>query len=341
MRHLFQVLKEHLLAKEDIVMATIVASSGSVPRGAGSRMLVGRDGLLAGTIGGGSVEYRAIQIAGQLLERKESCEHSFVLNREDVSNLGMICGGDVNVFFHYLSCENHALLELLERAENYFERRIDFWMISDLCDGGHFSLYTKADGLFPDANLEEDLISSLSMKPQRFRTESDDYFAEQIGFSGTVYVFGGGHVSQKLVPALAAVDFRCVVLDDREEFVRKSLFPDAVDTILCDFDHLDRSITITDQDFCCVMTRGHSYDTTVQAQLLATPACYIGVIGSRRKKQAVFTRLVEEFGVPEAELSRIVSPIGLEIKAETPAEIAVSITGQMIQVRAEKRGSLR
>ena len=87
------------------------------------------------------------------------------------------------------------------------------------------------------------------------------------------------------------------------------------------------------------MTRGHAYDTIVQAQLLATPACNIGVIGSRAKKDAVYRKLVEEYDVTEQELERIVSPVGLEIKAETPAEIAISITGQMIEVRADRKGA--
>lgn len=116
-------------------------------------------------------------------------------------------------------------------------------------------------------------------------------------------------------------------------------FPGAVETILCDFNHLKQYVSITAADYCCVMTRGHSYDTIVQAQLLATPACYIGVIGSRAKKAAVFRRLIEEYNINEQDLNRIISPIGLEIKAETPAEIAISITGQMIQVRADRKAT--
>ena len=176
---------------------------------------------------------------------------------------------------------------------------------------------------------------------QDHRNETCDLFTEQIGTSGTVYVFGGGHVSQKLVPILASVDFHCIVLDDRPEFTDPALFPDAAETILCDFDHLDQSISITDADYCCVMTRGHAYDTIVQAQLLATPACYIGVIGSLAKRAGVFHRLVEEYGIDERELDRIITPVGLNIKAETPAEIAISITGQMIQVRAERKAAMK
>ena len=89
------------------------------------------------------------------------------------------------------------------------------------------------------------------------------------------------------------------------------------------------------------MTRGHAYDTIVQAQLLATPACYIGVIGSLAKRAGVFHRLVEEYGIDERELDRMITPVGLNIKAETPAEIAISITGQMIQVRAERKAAMK
>ena len=81
------------------------------------------------------------------------------------------------------------------------------------------------------------------------------------------------------------------------------------------------------------MTRGHAYDTTVQAQILKTPACYIGVIGSKAKKAGVYQKLYG-MGFTEADTDRITSPIGLSIKAETPAEIAISIAGQMIMHRA-------
>ena len=314
MRTLFQTIKQQFLEGNDLVLVSVTASSGSTPRGAGSRMLVGKNGRISGTIGGGAVEYRAECMALDILEKKESCEHEFRLNHKDVENIGMICGGDVTAFFQYLDHNDPIIMEI-----------------------SGVSLYSPACGLIGTANVPSSVLSSLSLKPHRYHSEDYDLFSEQIGTSGTVYVFGGGHVSQKLVPILASVDFRCVVLDDRPEFTNPALFPGAVETILCDFNHLDQYVSITAADYCCVMTRGHSYDTIVQAQLLATPACYIGVIGSRAKKAAVFRRLIEEYNINEQDLNRIISPIGLEIKAETPAEIAISITGQMIQVRADRK----
>ena len=341
MRALFQKIKQQFLKGNDLVLVSVTASSGSTPRGAGSRMLVNKNGRVTGTIGGGAVEYRAECIALDILEKKESCEHQFLLNRKDVENIGMICGGDVTVFFQYLDHNDPIIAEITETAEKFYEERRDFWLICDLLTTSGMSLYSPACGLIGNANVPSFVLSSLSAKPHRYRSKDYDLFSEQIGTSETVYVFGGGHVSQKLVPILASVDFRCVVLEDRPEFADPALFPGSVETMLCDFNHLDQYVSITAADYCCVMTRGHSYDTIVQAQLLATPACYIGVIGSRTKKAAVFRRLVEEYGIDEQDLNRIISPIGLEIKAETPAEIAISITGQMIQIRADRKASLK
>ncbi len=341
MRTLFQTIKQQFLEGNDLVLASITASSGSTPRGAGSRMLIGKSGRIAGTIGGGAVEYRAELMAQDILEKKESCEHEFRLNRKDVENIGMICGGDVTVFFQYLDHNDPVISEITETAAKSYEERKDFWLICDLkTTSGIESLQPF---LWPDRKCRCSFIHIIVLICTAMPLSRDDYdlFSEQIGTSGTVYVFGGGHVSQKLVPILASVDFRCVVLDDRPEFIDPVLFPDAVETILCDFNHLDQSISVTDADYCCVMTRGHAYDTIVQAQLLATPACYIGVIGSRAKKAAVFRKLVEEYDVTEQELERIVSPVGLEIKAETPAEIAISITGQMIEVRADRKAAAK
>ena len=96
MRTLFQTIKQQFLEGNDLVLVSVTASSGSTPRGAGSRMLVGKNGRISGTIGGGAVEYRAECMALDILEKKESCQHEFRLNHKDVENIGMICGGDVS-----------------------------------------------------------------------------------------------------------------------------------------------------------------------------------------------------------------------------------------------------
>ena len=102
MQTMLKLIKTRLSAGEDLVLVTIIASSGATPRGAGARMLVGKTGRLRGTIGGGAVEYRSEQIAARVLKERSSLGHDFSLTKDDVQDLGMICGGECNVFFHYL-----------------------------------------------------------------------------------------------------------------------------------------------------------------------------------------------------------------------------------------------
>ena len=132
MRTLFQTIKQQFLEGNDLVLVSVTASSGSTPRGAGSRMLVGKNGRISGTIGGGAVEYRAECMALDILEKKESCEHEFRLNHKDVENIGMICGGDVTAFFQYLDHNDPIIMEITETAEKFYEERKDFWLICDL-----------------------------------------------------------------------------------------------------------------------------------------------------------------------------------------------------------------
>lgn len=271
---LFQEIIRRLTQGESLVLVTVEASSGSTPRGEGAMMLVGGQGRIAGTIGGGAVEYRCEQIAQEALREGRSRVERFQLRPNEVQDLGMICGGDVEIGFRCLA-------------------------------GG-----------------DESAVAWARAEQARLLPP------------GRVYIFGGGHVAQALVPALAAVEFRCVVLEDREDFCRPALFPGVEETRFIRNDDPAVYQDITADDYIAVMTRGHKDDLTVQAHALKTPARYIGVIGSRRKTAAVFARL-KEMGCTDADLARITTPIGLDIKAETPAEIAVSIAAQLIQLRAE------
>ena len=331
MRKMLNIMKDRLSAGEALVLVTVIASSGATPRGAGARMLIGKDGRICGTIGGGAVEYRSEQIAASVLEEKNSLGHDFTLTKDDVQNLGMICGGACNVFFHYLPGGDEHTLNLCVLAENAFQKGSDLWLLTDVSTGGKMGLYTPEEG-YRGLSVPENL--HLSRHPER----TGDIFAEQINSSGKVYVFGGGHVAQELVPVLSHVGFRCVVMDDRPEFTRPELFPGA-ETVICgDLQNIGNYMTIGSEDYVCVMTRGHAYDTVVQAQVLKCRPTYCGVIGSAHKAAGVRKTLKEDYGLVDAELDLVTTPIGLNIKGETPAEIAISIAAQMILHRAERNG---
>ena len=331
MRTMLKTIQERLSDGQDLVLVTVIASSGATPRGAGARMLAGREGRICGTIGGGAVEYRSEQIAARVLEEKCSLGHDFTLTKDDVQDLGMICGGACNVYFHYLPAGDEHTLALCRRAIDAFSAGSDLWLLTDVGPGDSMGLYTPEGG-FWGICVPEGL--TLSRHPER----TGDIFSEQINTSGRVYVFGGGHVAQELVPVLAHVGFRCVVMDDRPEFTEPELFPGAEAVICGDLTRIGDHMTIGGEDYVCVMTRGHSHDTVVQAQVLRCRPAYCGVIGSIHKAAGVRRTLKEEYGLSDEELDLVTTPIGLPIKGETPAEIAISIAAQMILRRAERNG---
>ncbi len=331
MRNMLKTIKYKLEHGQSLVLVTVIASSGATPRGAGARMLVGKEGRICGTIGGGAVEYRSEQIAAKVLVEKTSLGHNFTLTKDDVQNLGMICGGACDVFFHYLPAGDSYTIMLCSEAEAQFQKGSDLWLLTDVSENGRMGLYTEVLGFWGIA-VPENL--ALSRHPER----TGNIFAEQINSSGKVYIFGGGHVAQELVPVLSHVGFRCVVMDDREEFTKKELFPGAEEVICGDLQNIGGYLTIGNDDYVCVMTRGHAYDTVVQAQVLKRRPTYCGVIGSAFKAAGVRRTLKEEYGLSDDALDLVTTPIGLNIKGETPAEIAISIAAQMILHRAERNG---
>jgi len=335
MRTMLKTIHSRLTAGEALVLVTVTAATGATPRGAGARMLVGREGRICGTIGGGAVEYRSERMALQVLEKKVSGQQDFSLTRNDVENLGMICGGAVNVFFHYIPAGDEDTIALAREAEGIFAAGEDLWLLSNIGRGGTLSLYTREGGFF-GAPGPHWLPAQLTRAPKLIRQEGETFCAEQINCAGKVYILGGGHVSQELEPVLTHVGFRCVVMDDRPEFVRRELFPTAEEVRQVDFYHIMEYADIGTEDYVCILTRGHAFDTVLQAQVLKRRPCYVGVIGSRKKAAAVRQVLRTEYGMTEEELDLVTAPIGLDIEAETPAEIAISIAGQMIQLRARR-----
>lgn len=159
------------------------------------------------------------------------------------------------------------------------------------------------------------------------------YLIDPVASTAKVYLFGGGHISQKLVPILSTIDFNCIVIDDRAEFANVRLFPDAEKTIVTDFAELEEQIKIKANDYVVIMTRGHKNDYDVLSQTMKTDACYIGLVGSRTKLGKTRAQLLED-GFSQEDFERIYAPIGTKIKAVTPAELAISIAGELIMVRA-------
>lgn len=335
MKKLFKTMLEKLRNNESLVLCSIIASSGSTPRGSGAKMAVFEDGSTLGTIGGGAVEYESIRLAKEALNERSAFIKGFDLSPNQTAGLGMVCGGSVVVYFQFLPGGDSAAAEIFGHILSLYEKDTDAWLVMQINEGcvSQTGVYERGGGLL-FADMPYDIIKPMLKSRAVLKEGEPQYYAEPLTQAGTVYIFGGGHVSQELVPVIEHVGFKPVVYEDREEFAAPLLFPKAFDTIVAPFDEAEKHIRITDKDYVVIMTRGHQWDYAVIEKAIRTPAAYIGLIGSRHKIAATFKKLTEA-GIPESEFSRISTPIGLPIKGETPAEIAISIAAEMILRRAE------
>jgi len=150
----------------------------------------------------------------------------------------------------------------------------------------------------------------------------------------TVYLFGGGHVSEQVVPLAKRVHFKVVVIDDREMFANRERFPEADEVIVSEFEKCFDRLNIDDSSYVVIVTRGHLYDGFVLEQAVKSDARYIGMIGSKKKIKTLYQNLMQK-GMTKETLDRVHAPIGIDINSETPEEIAVSIVAELIKVRGE------
>lgn len=334
MKQLFFTLLQELEGGRAAVLCGIVASHGSTPRGAGARMLALEGGRTLGTIGGGAVEYRAAQLAGELLAQKRSRFESYRLAPGDAAGTGMICGGDVRVYFQHFDPADLPAREALKNALALLDSTGPSWLVTAV-DGAGWRMGTY-DRTFGLRGLEVPMERLKPLLGSRGLLDGGEtvLYAEPLARSGTVYLFGGGHVARELARILAMTDFRTAVYDQREQMVSREFFPEA-SALLCGpfSEALERTGAIMADDYVVIMTPGHQGDYEVLAQALRTPAKYIGCIGSRKKIAVTRERLLAD-GFSDEDISRVHAPIGLPIGGETPAEVAVSVAAQLIACRS-------
>lgn len=192
----------------------------------------------------------------------------------------------------------------------------------------HFKLNTEEQdaldmGCGGDANVEIQYIDA--SRPEEF--------TEEFHLETTACIFGAGHVGLALEPVLRYVNFRTVVIDDREEYANRERFPEAGDVkVVPDFKHAFEGIETDENSYIVIVTRGHMGDYDVLKEALRQKSAYIGMMGSRKKNAMLFDMLRNE-GYSEDDIARVHAPVGLSIQAETPEEIAISVAAEMIQVR--------
>ena len=187
-------------------------------------------------------------------------------------------------------------------------------------DGGQAQEFWK--------EYEEQLVSCQDTKV--IRIDETDFFVEIYVKNPQLIILGGGHVSQPVAKIGKMLGFHVTVMDDREEFVTKERFPDADRLIQGTYEEIPEKIPVYENAYYVIVTRGHLGDSASARQILKRPYVYLGMIGSRNKVKLTREKLLRE-GFTEDQLNTIHAPIGLPIGGHMPAEIAVSITAEIVQ----------
>ena len=329
-------------AGERVALATLVATRGSTPQKVSARLLVQDHAGFVGTLGGGGVEAEAIREARSRIQegRPVLCEYALATETDE---WGLACGGTMVVFVEPLATPALDWLEPVALA----------------VEGEPLALVTLLDGARPGARLivrEQGVEGSLGESaldeeaaelgrrvlaresPEVATVAGVRAYAEPFGPLPALTIVGAGHVGKALATLGRFLRLRVTVVDDRPEYASRERFPEADEVIVAPVGEAIARSRVTSRTAVVVAMRNHDLDYEAVAAVIRTPARYVGLIGSRRKAILITERLVAE-GVPPERVREIRSPIGLDIGARTPAEIALSILGEWLMLRQGGSGT--
>jgi len=334
---------------QDAALAVITKVIGSTPRAAGTKMIITDNKSIYGTIGGGLGEEIIKRECLKALAAKNSFEYKINLTGDIAAGEGMICGGIMDVFVDYISKDDEYTREVLTRYVDsvHNNEKPVLVTITGLTVGEPMPLGRKAvvsAGGYIFGDLGSSIINSLAIsaagsigkniKPGLVTLPLNEdkqvqFFIDPGVLNPEILILGGGHIALPLVKIASLLGFKVIVVDDRSDFANTSRFPEA-DQVICDsFEQALASLDIGPGTYTVIVTRGHEHDMNCLKMVIERSAAYIGMIGSRKKVKAVMNHLAEE-GTPPDKLAAVFSPIGLDIGAETPEEIAVSIMAEVI-----------
>lgn len=338
-------LHQRLRHNKAVVLVRIIRRQGSAPRGVGSLCMVDADGKSFGSIGGGGLEFKAIEKAKALFNQRVTSRCSVALSAKELSDEGMICGGRVELFLEPILPEDKGAVELFSSLAELLHNGGGGTLMTRVSDGSpalaHEArmLVEKGGGTIGTISGVDFSLPGHAVRARLLATSEKEtaLFIEPIEQDPELLLFGGGHIAAAVSPIARMTGFQVAVLDDRADFANRERFPDADNIYALPYQESFKRITITETSYIVIVTRGHVGDREVLELVLksgGSPA-YIGMIGSVRKRNTLYAEMIRN-GTDEQALSSIHSPIGLDIGAQTPEEIAISIMAEIIRVRADR-----
>ncbi|MEK6612168.1 MAG: XdhC family protein [Gemmatimonadota bacterium] len=316
-------------------LASVVRRRGSLPMSATAKLLVTADGARFGTIGGGCLEAEVMERALDVCERRVPVCTQHSLNAELAGDYGLTCGGTADVFIEPVVPD--AMLAALYAEAAAVVARGDRAVLATARtwpDGTPRKLLVTSQqrvGCDGDAALRDAIDAYEATRETPLL--GDEVVVEALVGAPRVVVFGAGHVGARICEAASFSGWRVTIVDDRAEFADAQRLPWAEQVLVCDFGDV-RAAAVAPGDYVIICTRGHQHDALIAAQVAPVFPRFLGMLGSRRKG-ALTAQALRGWGVDASAIGRIICPVGMDVGADTPAEIAVSVVAQLIAERRQ------
>jgi xanthine dehydrogenase accessory factor len=355
MRSIYPSILEQIRNGSRCVLATVVSTSGSTPQKPGSSALFGKEGLLAGTVGGGLLEGEVQHLAANILISETSDLVYFNLD-SDEGEEGAICGGEANVLVDANPATHMKALVAMEKSLAMRKQGFLLTVVNKKLEQGRFIARYWLEG-----NVDEELAPELdpSVKDvipghlkQAIRYGFTEVVFQPTGRDATemaylehmkpmprLLIAGAGHVGRALAHLGALLEFEVTVVDDRQEFANPVNIPDANHLVVKEVGAAMIELEKGPDTYIVIVTRGHQYDAEALKPCIGFNVAYIGMIGSTHKVAVMKKQFLENQWVTPEQWSDIHTPIGIAIGSKTVEEIAISIAAQLVEVRNRKIAS--
>lgn len=332
MRELAGPLLRWHAARTDYAVATVVATSGSAPRPSGATLAVDATGEVVGSISGGCVEGSVYELCQEVLRTGIPAREVFGYNDSDAFAVGLACGGTLDVFVQRVTARGYPAVEVVLKSDDSVA------LVRDLGSGALAAVTPEETvGAQFDSPVVAEARAMLDVAATGLRVigcgaAESTIFVESFASRPRLIICGAIDFTAALCRIGRLLGYRVTVCDARPVFTTRQRFPDA-DEVVVDWPHryLARA-QVDSRTVVCVLTHDAKFDIPVLALALRMPIAYVGAMGSRRADADRRARL-RAVGATEAELSRLRSPIGLELGGRTPEETALAIAAEIIAVR--------
>ncbi|MCP4423406.1 MAG: XdhC/CoxI family protein [Chloroflexi bacterium] len=332
MKTVFSVVNSWLPQRTAVALATVVETWGSSPRQAGAKMAFTADGKIVGSVSGGCVEGAVIEAGQETLQTGRPQLLHFGVADKTAWDVGLACGGTIEVFVQRLDT---AVFSLLSQLINENRAGTVFTVIRG--PGLGKSIVIAEDGrvagtLGADLDERAHAVPSIKQSQRLALTDSIEVFADAIRPAPTLVMVGGVHIAVALTSLAKTVGYRTVVVDPRRAFGDNERFPHADKLIAAWPDKAFEQIELNSGTAVALLTHDPKIDDPALKIVLNSPVFYIGALGSRHTHAQRRQRL-QKMGFDDETINRIHGPIGLNIGARSPEEIALSIMAEIVNVR--------